>query len=300
MIKLFSGALSLLFILTNQISFSQSEKDSIISFDAYAGKFVRVTTNDGAVFEGQLLEIDLEKIGVLLETKVMEFILIKDIVEIEASKKGKTRENGFEAYPQQYFWTPSYLSLPKGTNYMKFNLLGPEIHYAVSNRFMVGGAMTWISAPMLFSFKYSIDISKKIHLGGGGYFGWGSYLSFGDFVFMPNIGITIGSDNRNLTISYGQPLSPSLFYFSSEGNPIFPSVFSLSGLLKLKDGASLVFEAHTGGTFSNGYFPFIMFMPGLRIPKKSNRSFQAGLGIVVIDGKLINFPIPSLSWYFVL
>lgn len=143
---------------------------------------VVVRTNDGNFRIGVILSDDGREI--LLDSKEVGKIYIRkqDISSIEPYAEadikvinGEFRDSG--PFTTRYFFTTNALPIKKKENYALLNLYGPEVHFALTDRFSLGVMSTWIGSPMGIAAKYSIPTrNEKLNFGIGGIFGTSGYI----------------------------------------------------------------------------------------------------------------------------
>lgn len=173
-------------------------------------KKVVITTNDGVQRIGVILSDDGRE--VLLETEAMGKIYIyksdiksiKDADEVEFEIiNGDFRSSG--PFTTRYAFTTNALPIKKGENYAKLGLGGPEVHFALSDRFNIGVMTTWIAAPIAIAAKYTIPTKDpNLNFGLGtilGTTGWvNQFRNFGGLHWGM---VTIGDRMKNVTLSAG-------------------------------------------------------------------------------------------------
>lgn len=269
-----------------------------INYAHYAGKYVVIQTNEGKELKGRVLELDKTSLGLYIEKTGMVYIQLENILNIsEDNKLGSGRNSKDEVYATRYIFTPSYLRLEKGDNYGRLALWGAEMDYAISKSVTLGMMMSWLGSPMAINGKFAVPISKKIHIGFGCLFGWGGILAPPATVALPFGGITFGDTKSNLTFTGGYGIS-SFTGGNNLSNVGTQLAFSFSGMKKMKDGATLIFESvmipYTPGS-NNITFTLT---PGIRFHRKYTRSMQVGITFMIIDGVIVPSPIPAISWFF--
>lgn len=141
-----------------------------------------VRTKDGEFRIGKIISDDGREI--LLETKEIGKIYIRkqDISSIEAYSEenikivnGEFRDSG--PFTTRYFFTTNAFSIKKKENYALLNLYGPEVHFALTDRFSLGIMSTWIGSPIGLAAKYSIPTqNEKLNFGLGGIIGTSGYI----------------------------------------------------------------------------------------------------------------------------
>ena len=130
-----------IFLISNLIAVGQVEtenKDSLVV----------ITMTNGEVRIGKILNDDGREI--LLESREVGKIYIrkeniKSIVPYKAENfqdvSGELRATG--PFTTRYYFTTNSLPIKKGENYAMINLYGPEVHFALSDRFSLGVMSTW-------------------------------------------------------------------------------------------------------------------------------------------------------------
>lgn len=259
-------ALILFILLLNfvQFSFSQTETtDSLKSEQLFV-----VTKFDGTEYIGKILSDDGRE--VLIETEALGKIYIpkseiKSITKIEDNSRiinGAFSSDG--PFTTRYAFTTNALPITKGANYGTVNLYGPEVHFALSNKFSLGLMSTWIASPLVLALKYSFKTkNEKINLSMGTLNGTSGYLnSFRGFGGLHFANITFGSRTKNLTISGGYAyiltgneqfaIDPGVYLViepigTSQPTPIIQGpVFSIACIAKVGAKASFVFDSMFG------------------------------------------------------
>jgi small nuclear ribonucleoprotein (snRNP)-like protein len=268
------------------------------NYEKFAGKIVNIKTKEGKEFSGRVLELDKTNIGILLDNKEMLILPISEIATIDFDKKiGSGNLASHETYATRYVITPSYLRMEKGDNYGRFAIWGAELEFAMSKRFTLGMMMTWLGSPMAINGKIAFPVSEKVHLGFGCLLGWGGLLFPSGLTALPFGGITFGDARSNFTLTGGYGISSFLDAMNANQSGT-QLAFGLSGMKKTKDGATLVFESIVIPFVPGSNQPSIFITPALRFHRKNTRSFQAGVLFMMVDGKVVPTPIPTLSWLF--
>jgi len=173
-------------------------------------KKVVVVTHDGAERVGIIISDDGRE--VLLDTEAMGKIYIykSDIKSITPLDEvdyqivnGDFRSSG--PFTTRYAFTTNALSIKKNENYAKLTLSGPEVHFALSDRFSLGIMTSWIAAPIALAAKYTIPTNnEKLNFGVGTIIGTSGYLGqFKGFGGLHWGMVTIGDRMKNLTFSAG-------------------------------------------------------------------------------------------------
>jgi hypothetical protein len=235
--------LLLLFVcfLNNQKTFSQTieqqaEKDT--------NTFV-IIRNNGIELIGKILSDDGRE--VLIETKTLGKIYIpksdiKSITLLDYRRilvSGEYREKG--VFTTRYQFSTNAFPIDKGENYAMINLYGPEVHFAVSNRFSIGVMASWIASPIALALKYTIPTSnEKLNFGFGTLLGSSGYIrqarGLGGLHWAM---MSYGDRLNNITISVGysylrtgrQPYfaEPGVypFYYDEWSSQSYPQVWSM-------------------------------------------------------------------------
>lgn len=187
------------FLLVSVSSYAQQEDSLMV-----------VRTNDGNFRIGKILSDDGREI--LLDTKEVGKIYIRkqDITSIEPYSDenikvidGEFRDTG--PFTTRYFFTTNAFSIKKKENYALLNLYGPEVHFAITERFSLGLMSTWIGSPIGLAAKYSIPTNnEKLNFGLGGIFGTSGYLgNFKGFGGLYWGTVTYGDRLTNFSFSAG-------------------------------------------------------------------------------------------------
>jgi hypothetical protein len=219
--------------------------------------------------------------------------------------QGEFRDTG--PFTTRYCFTTNALGINKGENYTMLNLYGPEVHFALTNRFSTGIMTTWIGSPLVLATKYSIPTkNEKINFSIGNLLATSGYIQtfrgYGDLLFG---NVTFGNRLSNVTLGAGYfyfqggskealnremaPVqSPDLWYnYSSDykgaPEPIKGPMFSFGAISRVGAKASFVFDSMIG-FFTHNYYeentttlkePFFNNISGLyqhEIIKKTSRS----------------------------
>ena len=237
-----------------------------------------VTLNSGDFRIGKILSDDGREILLMTEDLGKLFIRkenIKHIKRYDATSFEKVdgEYSGTGPFTTRYSFTTNSLPIKKGENYAVANLWGPEVHFALSDKFSLGLMASWIGSPMILAAKYSIPTSnEKLNFGVGTLMGTSGYLlSFRGFGGLHWGMVTIGDRFKNVTISAGysyvggvvQPYAqepgiyPAVEMEWSPGNYDFDwniptsetsiitkaPVLSVAGIIKVGKTASLFFDS---------------------------------------------------------
>lgn len=197
--------LFLLFLLLviSQYSHSQVEElntDSLVVVTLYSGetRIGKIISDDGR--EILLVTKEIGKIYIRKEN-------IKSITPYIASNfqevRGELRDAG--PFTTRYFFTTNSLPIKKGENYALLNLYGPEVHFALSDRFSLGVMSTWIASPFVLAAKYTIPTkNEKLNFGLGSLIATSGYLNtFKGYGGLHWGMVSYGNRLNNITLSVG-------------------------------------------------------------------------------------------------
>lgn len=156
-------ALLFLCIFCSSYSFSQVESDTTKT-EASSPLYL-IVKNDGTEYTGKILKDDGRE--VLIETKELGKLYIQKssiksitlIQKPEIIKTGDVRGDG--PFSTRYYFTTNALPIKKGEDYAMIHLYGPEIHFALSNRFSLGVMTSWIASPFALAAKYSFTTKNE-------------------------------------------------------------------------------------------------------------------------------------------
>lgn len=240
-----------------------------------------VIRNNGTELIGKIISDDGRE--VLLESKTIGKIYIQkwDIKSItvfkpeNVTKTGEYREKG--PFTTRYQFTTNSFPIEKGDNYAVVNLYGPEVQFAVTNRFSVGVIATWIASPIALALKYTIPTNNpKWNFGLGTLLGSTGYINQGRGFGGLHWGmVTYGNRLNNITFSAGfsylktginnnqnlykpgtyaaqqDPMNPGTYYFQyyfpyleKNSSPMVSApIIGLGGITSVGKKASFVFDA---------------------------------------------------------
>ena len=198
-----------------------------------------VTKTDGGEFYGYILQDDGREILLMTKTIGKIFISkadIKSIVPVEAEEVRIDANGIYRDYRNKgpfttrYYFTTNALPIEKGENYALLHLYGPEVHFALSDRFSLGVMASWIASPIALAAKYNLYSKDKTHLALGSINGSMGYLGnaqgYGGLHWLT---FTQGDRTRNISFSggygyvdLGENLSPRIgeAYLYSPGDPL--------------------------------------------------------------------------------
>jgi hypothetical protein len=188
-------------VLSGIFAFSQSNP---VDTNTYV-----IKKSDGNQFIGKIISDDGRE--VLINTNDLGKIYIsksdiKSIWLVDLKKdivNNEFRERG--VFTTRYQFSTNSFPIEKGENYAMVNLYGPEVHFAVSNRFSIGLMATWIASPMVLALKYTIPTkNKNVNFGFGTLMGTSGYLNQGRTFGGLHWGmVTFGDRKSNITLSAG-------------------------------------------------------------------------------------------------
>jgi hypothetical protein len=237
-------------------------------------------------------------------------------------------------FSTRYYFTTNCFPVKKRENYAMVHLYGPEVHFSVSNRFSVGIMSTWIASPIALALKYTFPTKNaKLNFGLGTILGNTGYINQGRGFGGLHWGmVTLGDRDNNLTISAGIAYvnASSTIYTPGVYNPntFIPfannklktmSVLGFAGTKRIGEKASLFFDSMVfldrrqsvdqnidqfgqliNTTVSNQIAVTAFLMPGIRIQRTENKSFQVALAGVIgqANGESFSFPIPMCAWLY--
>lgn len=280
-------------------------------------KIYKIVKHNGTKYVGEVLSDDGREVLILTEELGKIYIPKSDIQSMKLLEEGDKIVNGnfreFGPFKSRYYFTNNALPITKGEDYAMIHLYGPEVHFALSDRFSLGVMATWIASPIGLAAKYSIPTkNEKLNFSVGtimlssGYLmnarGWGG---------LHWASATIGKPGKNVTVSSGFGYIDLGFtnrsYYETGLDKLTPaSVSSIGAILPIGEKASFIFDSMisiserrnyttTGGGFTDldgNYIPGIpsyvsgtevaaFLMPGMRFQKNERRAFQVALAGVI-------------------
>lgn len=243
---------------------------------AKADQLFVVTKLDGTEYIGKILSDDGRE--VLIETETLGKIYIpksdiRSIVKVKDGEKeivhGEFQPTG--PFTTRYCFTTNALSIKKGENYALVNLYGPEVHFALSDRFSLGFMSTWIASPMILAAKYSVPTKNpNLNFSFGTLMGTSGYLNqFKGFGGLHFANVTLGDRNQNITFSAGYAYAktggdvlvyageegvyydtsnygPGYYNYSVDMPMVKGPIFSVAGIAKVGAKASFIFDSMIG------------------------------------------------------
>ena len=168
--------------------------------------------------DGRELLLETEALGKLYlpKSEVKRISKIEDVGEI---KDGEFREES--PFTTRYAFTNNALPIKKNSHYTMVNLFGPEVHFAINDRFNIGVMSTWIGTPLVAVGKFTIPTSnEKINFSIASMIGSSGYLqSFRGFGGLHWGTVTFGDRKNNISISAGFGyLNPGTPNYNWNGN----------------------------------------------------------------------------------
>ena len=289
-------------------SIAQPENDTVVS------TLHKVITNSGIEYIGELISDDGREILINTETLGRIYIPkseIKSMTKIKSPEKivdGRYREEG--PFTSRYYFTTNALPIKKGEDYAMIHLYGPEVHFALTNKFSLGVMSSWIASPIGLAAKYSfntnneklnlslgtillhsgyIRVNNKSSLGG---LHWGS-ITYGSTI--NNISLTAGYGYTNFRFDNGIQYAEMLGLKKLTSAPIV----SIAGIKQVGKKASFIFDSMialhehinyqrifiSGGDFvilyNRGMQASAILMPGVRFQTTERQAFQFAMSGVL-------------------
>jgi hypothetical protein len=256
------------FFVSHNSNAQTTTKDTTLHLvERYDGvKYIAKILSD----DGRELLLETEALGKLyiLKSEVKRISIVEDLGEI---KDGELREES--PFSTRYAFTNNALPIKRKNHYAMVNLFGPEIHFAVSDRFNIGVMTSWIASPFILVGKYTIptknpkvNFSLASMLGTSGYLdGFESFggLHWGTFTYgdrKNNISFSGGYGYLNISGNSGVENVPGTYtYFNNNASNIptrarpIPSapIFSVAGIFQLTSKASIFFDSMFGSINSS-------------------------------------------------
>jgi len=261
-----------------------------------------IIKNDGSEFIGKIISSDMRE--VIMETQKLGAIAIPKH-EIKIMKLLQTGDLGVagsfipnEPFATRYFITTNGLPIAKGESYITYNIFGPDIQYGLADNLGVGVITTWLGSPIIFTTKYSFEVSKNVNAAVGfllGTSGWVGNLGFA----VPYGSFTLGDRKSNLTASLGYG---SIWGIDANGGR---AIVSIAGMRKVSKSISLVFDSfilpattpvvNVYGTYNRDQGGLII--PGVRFQTSETGAFQFGFAGSLSESGIGNFGLPYLQWF---
>lgn len=255
-----------------------------------------VTKNDGTEYTGFIIREDAREI--LIRTDNIGEIYIpkheiKSIKELKDVDFKSGKYIGSNIFASRYFLTTNALPLTKGDSYAMIQLPGAEYRFVPIDHLTIGGMTSWIGVPIIATANYSVNIIDNFSFGAGVMAGTGSWASFGSYGLLPYGSLTAGNQRMNLNFSAGFLKLNFSGGEDVEGATWSAPLYSIGGYARLGERVSFV-----GDSFIYAKQDVVaIIVPGLRFDNTKGGAFQFGLGGLMINGDIIPFPVPFLSWF---
>lgn len=291
-------------------------------------KIVMVTKKDGNQIIGEIIKDDGRELNISTQSLGLLYVKKDEISEITDFSNALVDENGDyvieHPFTTRYSFTTNAFPIKKGVNYSMISFHGPEIHFAVTNKFSLGAMTTWIGSPFAFVGKYTFWSPKpKINFAIGDMIGTTGYLNQGKgYGNLAWISATYGSRINNITLSGGYL---GLGTFDNSFNR-YGMMGSIAGIYKISKKAYFIFDSMISVTKrdgnrivykNSGYDDYgimqftqttepypqnitFFFMPGVRFIQTESKAFQFSMAGVVSyqNDNSTSFPIPMISWMY--
>jgi hypothetical protein len=198
--------------------------------------YAQTTTSDsiyvvkkanGVELIGKLISDDGREVLLLTDKMGKVYIAKSDIISMKLIEEGDVVNGEYieeGPFTTRYSFTTNAFPVKQGENYAMINLYGPEIHFAVTDKFNLGLMTTWYGSPFAFAGKYAFPTSNKnMHFSLGGLVGSSGFIAnfkgYGSLFFG---NATFGNRKLNITTGIGYS------YFSSFGSKqiVAPGVYT--------------------------------------------------------------------------
>lgn len=273
------------FLLSVLNANAQDEKNVLDS------NFVIITTNDGNDVTGTIISEDARELTIKLtngKTVIIPAYIVKSrqVVKKENYVDGKFFYSN--PHPSRYFYTPSALPMKKDQVYLQsVYYIYYHAQIGLTDNFSIGGATTFLGAPVFLTGKYSIKVSEKDHFAIGGIFGNMSWMFPKTSLGIGFVNYTHGTAESNITITAGYSgiSSPS----SSSSSPIF----TFCGNTRITRNMSLMGEFW--------YLPdsdIAFGGPCMRLYTTKNNSYDFGIFGYFDEASSNAFPVFSYTYKF--
>ena len=307
------------FLFCSTLLFGQDTAKTTMDTNTYS-----IVTFEGRNYIGKILSDDGVKMLIMTKSVGKIFLTKEDGKSITIIKSEKEVVDGkyiggVGQFTTRYIFTTNALPVKKGKNYAMLSLYGPEVHFAVTDRFGVGLMTTWIASPLAVALKYTFKKEESNSLWNysiGTIVGTSGYLGrFGGNIGLHFATATYGNRKNNLSLSGGWTYNNFLNLIDGdilkEGTyPVTSSIptvkrplsngpsMGLSGILKVGKNASFIWDnmllfnnitySETDYTPLNStivnnrtetLFTFVT-MPGMRFEKNDETAFQVSVAIV--------------------
>lgn len=212
------SAISLLFFMLLCYTSSYTQVDAIDT-NTYL-----VKKSNGVEYIGKILSDDGREVLIQAESLGKIYIPKADITLIKVINIEKDLVNNeYRAqgvFTTRYQFSTNAFPIEKGENYAMVNLYGPEVHFAINNRFSIGVLASWIASPLVLAAKYTIPTRhENVNFGFGTLVGTSGYLNqakgFGGLHWGM---VSFGDRTKNITFSLG-------YSYMSLGNNTQQAIF---------------------------------------------------------------------------
>lgn len=297
-----------LIFLGSNISFSQDSSAT--------RKIYKIVKHNGTKYVGEVLSDDGREVLIVTEELGKIYIPKSDIQSMKLLEESDQLIDGnfreFGPFKSRYYFTNNALPITKGEDYAMIHLYGPEVHFALSDRFSLGVMATWIASPIGLAAKYSIPTNnEKLNFSIGTIMLSSGYLMNGrGWGGLHWASATLGKAGKNITVSSGFGYIDLGFTARSDYetglNKLTPaSVSSIGGILPIGEKASFIFDSMVSvserrnysytygftdleGNYVQGIPSYVsgteiaaFLMPGMRFQKNERRAFQVALAGVI-------------------
>jgi hypothetical protein len=269
-----------------------------------SNKVYVIIKNDGSEFIGKIISSDMrevvmesQKLGAIAIPK-HEIKIMKQLQNGDLGTAGSFVPN--EPFATRYFITTNGLPIAKGESYITYGILGPDIQYGLSDNLGVGVITSWLGSPIIFTSKYSFEVSKNVNGAVGLLVGTGGWTSsFG--MAIPYGSITLGNRKSNITGSLGYGT-----IWGNQNNAGGRTIVSIAAMHKISKSISLVFDSFilpptktiidniNGEVYENN---FALFLPGFRFQTSETGAFQFGFAGFNALGRTFQVPFPYLQFF---
>lgn len=200
--KSFKLSAVVIFFLFGMLNVNAQDEKNVLD-----SNFVIITTNDGNDVTGTIISEDARELTIKLtngKTVIIPAYIVK-------SRKIITKENIIggqivysNPHPSRYFYTPSALPMKKDEVYLQsVYYIYYHAQIGLTDNFSIGGATTFLGAPVFLTGKYSIKVSEKDHFAIGGIFGNMSWMRPETNLGIGFVNYTHGTAEYNFTITAG-------------------------------------------------------------------------------------------------
>jgi len=310
-ISLFCFVVILVFLPLQGFSQISTDSSSVSQKPLY-----KIIKNNDVEYIGEVLSDDGRE--VLILTKALGKIYIPKadiksmtIIERETIKKDDINFRGDGPFSSRYYFTTNALPIKKNEHYAMIHLYGPEVHFALSDRFSLGIMTSWAVSPVGLAAKYAFKSNnEKLHFSLGTILLHSGYIRINQSYYLGGLhwgSVTYGSPGNNIsfTAGYGYTnfnLGTRTSYFELTGiDPLRQApIVSVAGIKQVGRKASFIFDSmiassqrynfrniYVGGSandiilYNAGTQISAIMMPGVRFQKTERKAFQVALAGVV-------------------